>query len=53
MLTYLPTVLYSGALAFNQIFQLDELFGITSFQSIAICVLQSALSVPSTQSSAA
>ena len=39
MLTYLPTVLYSGALAFNQIFQLDKLFGITSFQSIAIlCV---------------
>ena len=39
MLTYLPTVLYSGALAFNQIFHLDELFGITSFQSIAIlCV---------------
>ena len=29
MLTYLPTVLYSGALAFNQIFHLDELFGIT------------------------
>jgi len=39
LLTYLPTVLYSGALAFNQIFQLDKLFGITSFQSIAIlCV---------------
>ena len=27
MLTYLPTVLYSGALAFNQIFHLDQLFG--------------------------
>lgn len=39
MLTYLPTVLYSGALAFNQIFHLDELFGITTYQSIAIlCV---------------
>ena len=39
MLTYLPTVLYSGALAFNQIFHLDQLFGITSYQSIAIlCV---------------
>ena len=35
----LPTVLYSGALAFNQIFHLDQLFGITSYQSIAIlCV---------------
>lgn len=39
LLTYLPTVLYSGALAFNQIFHLDELLGITQFQSIAIlCV---------------
>lgn len=39
MLTYLPTVLYSGALAFNQIFHLDQLFGITTYQSIAIlCV---------------
>lgn len=39
MLTYLPTVLYSGALAFNQIFHLDALLGITTFQSIALlCV---------------
>ena len=39
MLTYLPTVLYSGALAFNQIFHLDQLLGITTYQSIAIlCV---------------
>ena len=36
MLTYLPTVLYSGALAFNQIFHLDTLLGITTFQSIAL-----------------
>ena len=53
MLTYLPTVLYSGALAFNQIFHLDQLFGITLIRALRSCVLQSALSVPSTQSSAA
>lgn len=36
LLTYLPTVLYSGALAFNRIFNLDQLLGITQFQAIAI-----------------
>lgn len=36
LLTYLPTVLYSGALAFNQIFHIDQLLNITSFQAIAI-----------------
>jgi len=36
MLTYLPTVLYSGALAFNQIFHLDQVLGITTFQAIAL-----------------
>lgn len=36
MLTYLPTVLYSGALAFNQIFHLDQVLGITAFQAIAL-----------------
>ena len=36
LLTYLPTVLYSGALAFNRIFNIDELLGITQFQAIAI-----------------
>lgn len=39
MLTYLPTVLYSGALAFNQIFHLDQVLGITTYQSIVLlCV---------------
>ncbi len=39
LLTYLPTVLYSGSLAFNQIFHIDELLGVTTFQAIAIvCV---------------
>ena len=36
LLTYLPTVLYSGALAFNRIFNLDELFGLSQFATIAI-----------------
>ena len=36
LLTYLPTVLYSGALAFNRIFNIDQLLGITQFQAIAI-----------------
>ena len=36
LLTYLPTVLYSGALAFNRIFNIDEMLGITQFQAIAI-----------------
>ena len=36
LLTYLPTVLYSGALAFNRIFNLDQLLGLTQFQTIAI-----------------
>lgn len=39
MLTYLPTVLYSGALAFNRIFNIDQLLGLTQFQAIALlCV---------------
>lgn len=36
LLTYLPTVLYSGALAFNQIFHIDQIFHITQFQAIAL-----------------
>lgn len=38
LLTYLPTVLYSGALAFNRIFNLDQLLGISQFQAIALLV---------------
>ena len=36
LLTYLPTVLYSGALAFNRIFALDELLGLSQFTTIAL-----------------
>ena len=36
LLTYLPTVLYSGALAFNRIFNLDELLGLSQFTTIAL-----------------
>ena len=36
LLTYLPTVLYSGALAFNRIFNLDQRLGLTQFQTIAL-----------------
>lgn len=36
LLTYLPTVLYSGALVFNQIFGIDQIFGITQFQGVIL-----------------
>lgn len=36
LLTYLPTVLYSGALVFNQIFGIDRIFGVTEFQGVVI-----------------
>ena len=36
LLTYLPTVLYSGALVFNQIFGIDKIFGITEFQGVIL-----------------
>ena len=36
LLTYLPTVLYSGALAFNRIFNLDEKLGMSQFATIAL-----------------
>lgn len=36
LLTYLPTVLYSGALVFNQIFSVDKIFGVTQFQGVII-----------------
>lgn len=29
LLTYLPTVLYSGALVFNQIFEVDKRMGVS------------------------
>ncbi len=36
LLTYLPTVLYSGALVFNQLFGIDKALGITPIQGVAI-----------------
>ena len=36
LLTYLPTVLYSGALVFNQIFGVNKIFGVTQFQGVII-----------------
>lgn len=36
ILTYLPTVLYSGALALNQLFGVGELLGLGDFQAIFI-----------------
>ena len=36
LLTYLPTVLYSGALVFNQIFKVNEIFGVTPFQGVIV-----------------
>lgn len=55
MLTYLPTVLYSGLLlAFNQIFHLGQLIGIITYPEHCDPVLwRSALSALSTRSSAA
>lgn len=38
VLTYLPTVLYSGALVFNQLFGIEELLGIGHFPTIALIV---------------
>lgn len=36
VLTYLPTVLYSGALVLNQIFGIQEIFGMSQFSAVAI-----------------
>ncbi len=36
LFTYLPTVLYSGALVFNQIFGIDKALGITPFQGVIV-----------------
>ena len=47
MLTYLPTVLYSGALAFNQISIWISCSASPLIRVLRSCVLQSALSVPS------
>lgn len=39
LLTYLPTVLYSGALVFNQIFDIHKIFGVTPFQGVIITAI--------------
>lgn len=36
LLTYLPTVLYSGALVFNQIFGIHEIFHVSEFQGVVL-----------------
>ncbi|MCY6957144.1 solute:sodium symporter family transporter [Clostridium brassicae] len=36
VLTYLPTVLYSGALVLNQIFGIQQIFGTSQFTAVAI-----------------
>lgn len=38
VLTYLPTVLYSGAIVFNELFGLQDKFGIGYFETIAVIV---------------
>jgi SSS family solute:Na+ symporter len=36
ILTYLPTVLYSGALVLNQLFGIQDILGITQFQAVFV-----------------
>lgn len=36
LLTYLPTVLYSGALVFNQIFEIDTRLGVSQMQGVIV-----------------
>ena len=36
LLTYLPTILYSGALVFNQIFEVDKRMGVSQMQGVII-----------------
>lgn len=36
LLTYLPTVLYSGALVFNQIFEIDSRLGVSQMQGVIV-----------------
>lgn len=36
LLTYLPTVLYSGALVFNQIFSVSERLGVSQLQGVVV-----------------
>ena len=36
LLTYLPTVLYSGALVFNQIFEIDTRLGVSQLQGVVV-----------------
>lgn len=39
LLTYLPTVLYSGALVFNQIFEVDKRMGVSQMQGVIITAI--------------
>ncbi len=39
LLTYLPTVLYSGALVFNQLFHIDTLLGVSQLTGVTITAL--------------
>ena len=39
LLTYLPTVLYSGALVFNQLFGIDTLLGVSQLTGVTITAL--------------
>lgn len=36
LLTYLPTVLYSGALVFNQIFEIDKRIGVSQLEGVIV-----------------
>ena len=36
LLTYLPTVLYSGALVFNQLFGIDEMLGVSQLTGVIV-----------------
>ncbi len=36
VVTYIPTVLYSGGLVLNQIFGISDLLGISTFQAVAL-----------------
>lgn len=53
LLTYLPTVLYSGALVFNQIFNISGLLQVSELRALPSRRLPSVLSVRFTPSSAA
>ena len=48
----LPVILYSGAVVFENIFDISGIFGISKFTAVAICVSSSVLSAAATPSSA-